>query len=216
MKETEQQIATSPELQMISLLSSNYSFDSRFDRMQSRMDELNKNQATMQHQLDKVSGNQEVMQTQLGNFQEQLRDIKIDMDRRFTESRADMLDRFSQVDKRFEQVDKRFEQVDKRFEQVDKRFEQVDKRFEQVDKRFEQVDKQLKNIVEKIDERFDKFDEKFNKIGDKFDEKFNKIGEKLDYRDDRQRKFTLRMFSIAISISSLSVLGVLVKILNFI
>ena len=40
-------------------------------------------------------------------------------------------------------MDKRFEQVDKRFElmqsNIDKRFEQVDKRFEQVDKRFDTV-----------------------------------------------------------------------------
>lgn len=185
MKEIEQQIATSPESQMIiSMLSNTYSFDSRFDRMQTRIDEVTKNQVTMHHQLDKVSANQEVMQNQMGNFQEQLRDIKIDMDRRFSETRADMLDRFSQVDKRFEQVDKRFEQVDKRFEQVDK---------------------QLKKIDEKIDERFDKFDEKFDKMR-----------EHLDYRDDRQRKFTLRMFSIAISISTLSVVGVFVKIMNLI
>ena len=178
MKDIEEQIAKSPESQMIiSMLSNTYSFDSRFDRMQSRIDEMSKNQVTMQQQLDKVSINQDVMQKQMDNFQEQLRDIKFDMDRRFTETRVDMLDRFAQVDKRFEQVDKRFEQVDK----------------------------QLKKIVEKIDERFDRFDEKFDKIG-----------QILDYRDDRQRKFTLRMFSIAISISSFSVVGVLLKIINYI
>jgi len=121
------------------------------------------------------------------NFKDQLRDLKTDMDRRFFETREDMKERFAQVDKRFEQVDKRFEQVDKRFEQVDKRFEQVDKRFEQVDKRLEQI---LSSI--------------------------EKIGEKMDHRDDRQRKFTLRMFSIAMSFTGLSVLGVLIKVLNVI
>ena len=185
MQEKEQQIATSPDAQMfISMLSNTYSFDSRFDRMQSKIDDLSKNQITMQHQLEKVSVSQELMQ-------EQLRDTKLDMDRRLSETRIDMLDRFSQVDKRFEQVDKRFEQVDKRFEQVDKRFDQVDKRFVQ-------VDKQLEKIFKSID-----------KLSDR-------MGEKLDDRDNEQRKFTLRMFSIAISISSLSVVGVFLKLLNVI
>jgi DNA anti-recombination protein RmuC len=111
-------------------------FDSRFDHLQFQSDELRSNQELSR---------------------EQARDMKLEMDRKFSDvdkhfetSRQDMLERFRQVDKRFEQVDKcieesrrdmkeRFTQVDKRFEQVDKRFEQVDKRFEQVDKRFEQV-----------------------------------------------------------------------------
>jgi len=213
MKDLEQQKSISPDSQMfISMLSNTYSFDSRFDRMQTRIDEVNKNQITMQQKLEKVGTNQEIMQNQMNNFQEQFKDMKIDMDRRLSETRVDMLDRlslvdkrFEQVDKRFEQVDKRFEQVDKRFEQVDKRFEQVDKRFEQVDKRFEQVDQQLVIIMKKMDERFDIFDKKLDKIG-----------QTQDYRDDRQRRFTLRMFSIAVSISSLSVVGVFLKIMNMI
>jgi len=44
---------------------------------------------------------------------------------RLEDLRAEMNQRFEQVDKRFEQVDKRFEQVDKRFEEVHKRFEQL-------------------------------------------------------------------------------------------
>ncbi len=100
--------------------------------------------------------------------------------------------RFSEVDKRFEQVDKRFEQVDKRFEQVDKRFEQVDKRFEQVDKRFDQVDKKFEQVIASID----------------------KLSDKLDYRDKDQRNFTLRMFSIAVAISLLGVLGAFFKIMG--
>jgi predicted nucleic acid-binding Zn ribbon protein len=43
-----------------------------------------------------------------------------------------------------------------------------------------------------------------------------KIGEKIDYRDERQRKFTLRMFSISISVTGISVLGVLIKVLDFV
>ncbi|MDZ7699890.1 MAG: hypothetical protein U5R49_24175 [Deltaproteobacteria bacterium] len=70
---------------------------------------------------------------------------------------------------------------------VDKRFENVDKRFEQVDKRFEQV-------IASIE----------------------RIGDKLDYRDEKQRGFTIRMFTIAIGISILGVLGAFLKSLGII
>lgn len=42
-----------------------------------------------------------------GNILTEIKDLRVDMDRRF-----------EQVDKRFEQVDKRFEQADKRFDRV--------------------------------------------------------------------------------------------------
>jgi chaperonin cofactor prefoldin len=58
------------------------------------------------------------MQHQIDVLNENLRDFRQDVDRRFDTFKDD-------IDKRFEQVDKRFEQVDKRFEQVDKRFEQI-------------------------------------------------------------------------------------------
>ncbi|VEN72622.1 conserved hypothetical protein [Candidatus Desulfarcum epimagneticum] len=91
-------------------------------------------------------------------------------------------------------VDRRFEQVDKRFAQVDKRFEQVDKRFEQVDRRFEQVDKRLEQIAVSID----------------------RLGDKLDRRDEGQRNFTIKMFSIAVTISVLGVSGAFLKVLGII
>lgn len=95
-----------------------------------------------------------------------------------------------------ENMNQRFEQVNgeiKDFKSsVDKRFEQVDKRFEQVDKRFEQVDKRLEQIIASID----------------------RLSDKLDRRDLDQRHFTLRMFTIAISISFLGVLGALLKIVG--
>ena len=86
-------------------------------------------------------------------------------------------------------VDKRFDTIksdmDQRFGQVDKRFEQVDKRFEQVDKRFDQVIASIERLTDK-----------------------------LDYRDEKQRGFTLRMFSIAIGISILGALGTFLKSLG--
>jgi predicted nucleic acid-binding Zn ribbon protein len=40
----------------------------------------------------------------------------------------------------------------------------------------------------------------------------DKLTDKLDYRDEKQRSFTLRMFTISISISVAGVLGVFLKI----
>lgn len=63
----------------------------------------------------------------------------------------------------------------------------VDKRFEQVDKRFEQV-------IASID----------------------KLGDKLEHRDEKQRAFTIRMFTIAIGIFIIGVLGAFLKSLGVI
>ena len=103
--------------------------------------------------------------------------------------KTDLKDFRGDVDKRFDDIktdmDKRFEHVDKRFEHVDKGFEQVDKRFEQVDKRFEQV-------IVSID----------------------RLGDKLEHRDENQRSFTLRMFTIAIGISVIGAMGAFLKSLG--
>ncbi|WDN89786.1 hypothetical protein BuS5_02754 [Desulfosarcina sp. BuS5] len=81
---------------------------------------------------------------------------------------------------------------------IDKRFEQVDKRFDDMksdmDKCFEQGDKRFEQIIASID----------------------RLGDKLDHRDEKQRYFTLRMFTIAISISILGVLGAFLKSLGII
>ncbi len=70
---------------------------------------------------------------------------------RLEDLRAEMNQRFEQVDKRFEQGDKRFEQVDKRFEQVDKRFvelrDDMNARFVQVNSQFAQVNNQFETIT---------------------------------------------------------------------
>ena len=104
-------------------------------------------------------------------------------------------------------VDRRFSESDAKFEQVSKRIGEfkndVDKRFEQVDKRFEQVDKRFEQIIDSID-----------KLGNKLDYSIEKLGDKLDYRDKDQRNFTLRMFSIAVAISLLGVLGTFFKIMG--
>ena len=63
-----------------------------------------------------------------------------------------------------------------------------------VDKRFEQVDKRFEQIIASID----------------------RLGDKLDYRDERQRNFTLRMFTIAIGISILGAVGAFLKTMGII
>ncbi len=101
----------------------------------------------------------------------------------------------SEVSKQFDSmnvgIDRRFDymkaDVDRRFEQVDRRFEQVDQRFEQVDKRFEQMINSLDNLTNK-----------------------------LDHRDEGQRSFTLRMFTISITISILGVTGAFLKAFSII
>jgi methyl-accepting chemotaxis protein len=130
---------------------------------------------------------------QLGEGQKRLEDA---MDRRFEQTHDDIKELKSDVDRRFDQTRTEIKEfksdVDKRFEQVDKRFEQVDKRFEQVDKRFEQVDKRFEQIIASLD----------------------RMSDKLDRRDVEQRHFTIRMFTVAISISFLGVLGVLLKMVG--
>ena len=69
---------------------------------------------------------------------------------------------------------------------VDKRFDTIKS---DIDKRFEQVDKRFEQIIASID----------------------RLGDKLDHRDEKQRAFTLRMFTIAISISILGALGAFLK-----
>ena len=115
------------------------------------------------------------------------------MQEQIDDLKVDLKDFRGDVDRRFEQVDKRFDaakaDMEKRFDaakaDMDDRFEQVDKRFEQVDKRFEQ-------IIASID----------------------RLGDKLEHRDEKQRGFTLRMFTIAISISVIGVLGAFLKSLG--
>ncbi|SPD74036.1 conserved hypothetical protein [uncultured Desulfobacterium sp.] len=124
-------------------------FEARFDHMQYQIDALNNN----------------------------IKEFRTDVDRRFENIKTDMNDRFGQIDRRFEDIKT---DMNDRFGQVERRFEQVDKRFEQ--------------MIMSID----------------------RLSEKLDQRDERQRNFTLRMFTIAISISIIGVLGAFLKSLGVI
>ena len=74
------------------------------------------------------------VEEELKHQRELIKQILVEMDKRFDAMHA-------QLDKRFEAVDKRFEAVDKRFDAVDKRFEamqaQMDKRFEALTRRID-------------------------------------------------------------------------------
>ena len=146
-------------------------FESRFDLLQVQINEIRRNQ-----EIDR----------------EQVRDFKLDVDRRFNETSGKFDQIYKRIDDFKSNVDDRFRQVDMRFEQVDKRFDLVDLRFEQVDKRFEQVDKRFEQMIASID----------------------KLSDKLEFRDKDQRSFTLKMFTIAIMVSVLGVLGAFFKIIG--
>lgn len=163
-------------------------FDSRFDLLQVQIDLLQKGQAEVKTQILRL---EDQVERRFERSDEILKGFKNDVDKRFEKSDQNLNEFKSLVDKRFEQVDKRFEQVDKRFEKSDQSLNefktQVDKRFEQVDKRFEQM-------VASID----------------------RLTEKLDHRDEKQRGFTIRMFSIAVMISFLGALGAMLKVFGII
>ena len=55
------------------------------------------------------------------------------------ELRAEMNQRFEQVDQLRAEMNQRFEQVDQRFEQVDQRFDQVDQRFDDVQRSIDRL-----------------------------------------------------------------------------
>ena len=80
----------------------------------------------------------------------------------------------------------------------------VGKRFDEVktdmDKRFDEVKTDMNNRFEQVDKRFEQVISSIERLGDK-----------LDYRDEKQRGFTLRLFTIAIGISILGALGAFLK-----
>ncbi|MCL0106144.1 hypothetical protein M1N78_00265 [Peptococcaceae bacterium] len=158
---------------------------------------------TIQALIAGIFPNAKYFDARFDKMQSQIDALKQNQDVRFEQMQVqiDGLRRSQDImredmDRRFEQVDRRIdelkENMDRRFEQVDKRFEQVDRRFEQVDKRFEQVDQRLEQIIASID----------------------KLSDRLENRERDQRNFTIRMFSIAIAISFVGVLGTFLKIMN--
>ena len=111
---------------------------------------------------------------------------------------------------RFGLVDKKFEDVNRRFEDVNRRFEDVNRRFEDVNRRFEETNEVIREFKTSVDKRFEQVDKRFEQIIASID----KLSDKLDNRDNELRGFTLKMFSIAIGVSVLGVLGAFFKIMG--
>jgi len=130
------------------------------------------------------------MQDQINRINNDINNFRTDVDKRFDSMKIDMDQRFEKVDQRFEKVDQRFEKVDQRFDSM-----KID-----MDQRFEKVDQHFKDMKIDMDKRFDQMITSINRLTDT-----------LEQRDSKQRGFTIRMFTIAISISLLGGLGSFLK-----
>ncbi len=133
---------------------------------------------------------------------------------KYFESRFDHMQ--FQVDRINQDLNEFKTSVEKSFEKVDQKFEamqtNMDQRFEKVDQRFEAMQTNMDQRFEKIDQRFEKVDQRFDSVISSID----RLADKLDGRDERQRNFTIRMFTIAIGISILGVMGAFLKSLGII
>lgn len=80
-------------------------------------------------------------------------------------------------------------------------------RFDHMQGRIDDLKENLKDFRGDVDKRFEQVDKRFEQVIASIE----RLGDKLDYRDERQRSFTLRMFTIAIGISILGSLGAFLK-----
>ena len=145
------------------------------------------------------------LQFQINRINLDLNEFKKDVGNRFDSMQADM-------DKRFDKVDQRFDNIQA---DMDKRFDKVDQRFSAVDKRFDSIQADMDKRFDKIDQRFIMVDQKFDMVIASINNLGNTLIDKIDGRDERQRNFTLRMFTISISISIIGVLGAFLKSMGF-
>ncbi|NIA11815.1 MAG: hypothetical protein GWP10_19340 [Nitrospiraceae bacterium] len=79
-----------------------------------------------------------------------------------------------------------------------------------VDKSQEDIRFQIRDLKYDVDKRFEQVDKRFEQIITSID----RLSEKLDHRDESQRNFTIRMFSISIAISILGALGAFLKVMG--
>ncbi len=111
---------------------------------------------------------------------------------KFFEYRLDNTDRM--IEKLIVDVDKKFDSM-----QTD-----MDKRFEQVDKRFDAMQSDFKDMDRKFDKKFDQL---FLLLENRDKEMRNMIYDNAK----EQRGYTRNMFTAAISISILGILGIFLK-----
>jgi predicted nuclease with TOPRIM domain len=94
---------------------------------------------------------------------------RADLEHQTLALKAELGQRFMEIDARFDRVDARFERIDARFERVDARFERVDSRFDSVDSRFDS-----------FEGRFDSFEGRFDSFEGRVDARFDSAEGRLD------------------------------------
>ena len=87
-------------------------------------------------------------------------------------------------------------------------------RFDHMQSQFDGLKDDLKDFRGDVDKRFDSIKSLMDKRFEQVIASIERLTDKLDYRDEKQRGFTLRMFSIAIGISILGALGTFLKSLG--
>ncbi len=152
--------------------------------------------------------------------------LRTDMDKRFDVMQSDMDKRFDVTDNSIvtlrTDMDRRFNVTDNSIvtlrTDMDKRFDvmqsDMDKRFDVTDNSIVTLRTDMDRRFEQVDRRFDATDKRFDKIDDKFDKLYHLLENRdVEMRGEirEQRKFTLKMFMISISISVLGVFGILLK-----
>ncbi|MBW2708527.1 MAG: hypothetical protein JRD04_04460 [Deltaproteobacteria bacterium] len=85
-------------------------------------------------------------------------------------------------------------------------------RFDHMQGQIDDLKDNLKEFRGDVDKRFEQVDKRFDQVIASIE----RLGDKLDYRDEKQRGFTLRMFTIAIGISILGALGAFLKSMGII
>ena len=89
-------------------------------------------------------------------------------------------------------------------------------RFDHLEDRFERMQGDLTSLRTDVDKRFDDMTDDVNKRFEQMINSIDKLTDKLDHRDEHQRNFTIRMFTISITISILGVTGAFLKAFSII
>ena len=100
-------------------------------------------------------------------------------------------------------------------------------RFDHMQSQIDDIRGDIKDFRGDVDKRFDEvktdMNRRFDDVKTDMDQRFeqviasiDRLGDKLDYRDEKQRGFTLRMFTIAIGISILGAVGAFLKTMGII
>ena len=164
--------------------------ENRTDRIENIPGQLPVNQQTLDILVANIIPTSRYFEARFDNMEDKVKHLQDEL----TGFRTEVVKRFDDMeiktDKRFDDMeiktDKRFDDMEIR---TDKRFDDMeirtDKRFEQVDKRFEQVISSIERLTDKLEDR-----------------------------DERQRGFTLKMFTVSITISILGVTGIFLKTLG--